>query len=277
MGYSVKWVVDNLGITRDMLRYYEKEKLIPIEETRNLSNRYRDYTEEDIERIWGIKLLIGIGFSAKEIRAFGEDPDFSFYNAISEKVEQLEKKHNEIQLYLEFAKTIKMIGRIPNTTQLGNMKFDDFIEYSRRNWNAFNEPQSKKLIEMTDDILSKEADKLDETDLKRLIDFFGDIEPEQMVRIHTIDGYYRVILDMMPFGYESDIVQSVIKCFYEYMLTEVEPRYRDKCTPFYFANSTCSTFIDSDLAMINERNYGKNGCLFIAKAIAHFGGYNLDI
>lgn len=25
MGYSVKWVVENLGITRDMLRYYEKE------------------------------------------------------------------------------------------------------------------------------------------------------------------------------------------------------------------------------------------------------------
>ena len=29
MGYSVKWVNDNLGITRDMLRYYEKEKLLP--------------------------------------------------------------------------------------------------------------------------------------------------------------------------------------------------------------------------------------------------------
>ena len=27
MGYSVKWVVENLGITRDMLRYYEKEEL----------------------------------------------------------------------------------------------------------------------------------------------------------------------------------------------------------------------------------------------------------
>lgn len=29
MGHSVKWVADNLGITRDMLRYYEKEKLLP--------------------------------------------------------------------------------------------------------------------------------------------------------------------------------------------------------------------------------------------------------
>ena len=58
MGYSVKWVVENLGITRDMLRYYEKEKLLPANESRNPTNKYRDYSDEDIERIWGIKLLI---------------------------------------------------------------------------------------------------------------------------------------------------------------------------------------------------------------------------
>lgn len=34
MGYSVKWVVENLGITRDMLRYYKKEKLLPANESR---------------------------------------------------------------------------------------------------------------------------------------------------------------------------------------------------------------------------------------------------
>lgn len=51
MGYSVKWVVENLGITRDMLRYYEKEKLLPTNESRNPTNKYRDYSDEDIERI----------------------------------------------------------------------------------------------------------------------------------------------------------------------------------------------------------------------------------
>ena len=47
MGYSVKWVDEHLGITRDMLRYYEKEKLLPVAETRNPTNKYRDYSEED--------------------------------------------------------------------------------------------------------------------------------------------------------------------------------------------------------------------------------------
>lgn len=85
MGYSVKWIVDNLGITRDMLRYYEKEKLIPRRESSNPTNNYREYSDEDIERIWGIKLLISIGFTAKEIYALMNDPDFDFGTAMTKK------------------------------------------------------------------------------------------------------------------------------------------------------------------------------------------------
>lgn len=85
MGYSVKWVVENLGTTRDMLRYYEKEKRLPTNESRNPANKYRDYSDEDIERIWGIKLLIGIGFTAKEIYALMNDQDFDFDAAIAKK------------------------------------------------------------------------------------------------------------------------------------------------------------------------------------------------
>lgn len=113
MGYSVKWVVENLGITRDMLRYYEKEKLLPANESRNPTNKYRDYSDEDIERIWGIKLLIGIGFTAKEINALMNDPDFDFDTAITKKVAELERKHDESLINLEYAKSIKLLGRVP--------------------------------------------------------------------------------------------------------------------------------------------------------------------
>ena len=107
MGYSVKGVLENLGITRDMLRYYEKEKLLSTNESRNPTNQYRDYSDEDIERIWGIKLLIGIGFTAKEIYALMNAPDFDFDTAIAQKVAELERKHDENLIYLEFAKSIK--------------------------------------------------------------------------------------------------------------------------------------------------------------------------
>lgn len=275
MGYSVKWVVENLGITRDMLRYYEKEKLLPVAETRNPSNKYRDYSEEDIERIWGIKLLIGIGFSAKEIREFGSNPDFSFHEVMTDKVEQLEKRRDEILTYLGFAKTIQMTGRVPNTTRVGDMKFDDFIEHSRQNWNAFNDPQGRRFMEAADTILEKPAEEWDVSDVKRIMDIYGDIDPEEMVYIQTIGGYYRVIADMKSLGHSCEAVQMVVKCLYEYMLTGIEPEFKEKFTPLYFADRQVSSFIDSGFAAMNERNYGKEGCLFIANAIAHFGGYDI--
>lgn len=276
MGYSVKWVDEHLGITRDMLRYYEKEKLLPVAETRNPTNKYRDYSEEDIERIWGIKLLIGIGFSAKEIREFGSNPDFSFYEVMTGKVEQLEKRRDEILTYLGFAKTIQMIGRVPNTTRVESMKFDDFIEHSRQNWNAFNDPQGRRFMDVADTILDKHSEEWDASDVKRIMDIYGNIDPEEMVYIQTIGGYYRVIVDMKPLGYSCDTVQTVVKYLYEYMLTYIEPEFKEKFTPLYFADRQVSSFIDSGFAAMNERNYGKDGCLFIAQAIATFGGYNLD-
>ena len=276
MGYSVKWVDEHLGITRDMLRYYEKEKLLPVAETRNPTNKYRDYSEEDIERIWGIKLLIGIGFSAKEIREFGSNPDFNFYEVMTGKVEQLEKRRDEIFTYLGFAKTIQMTGRVPNTTRVGSMKFDDFIEHSRQNWNVFNDPQGRRFMDVADTILDKPSEEWDASDVKRIMDIYGDIDPEEMVYIQTIGGYYRVIADMKPLGYSCDAVQTVVKCLYEYMLTDIEPEFKEKFTPLYFAGRQVSSFIDSGFAAMNERNYGKDGCLFIAQAIATFGGYNLD-
>lgn len=276
MGYSVKWVDEHLGITRDMLRYYEKEKLLPVAETRNPTNKYRDYSEEDIERIWGIKLLIGIGFSAKEIREFGSNPDFSFYEVMTGKVEQLEKRRDEILTYLGFAKTIQMTGRVPNTTRVESMKFDDFIEHSRQNWNAFNDPQGRRFMDAADTILDKHSEEWDASDVKRIMDIYGDIDPEEMVYIQTIGGYYRVIVDMKPLGYSCDTVQTVVKYLYEYMLTYIEPEFKEKFTPLYFADRQVSSFIDSGFAAMNERNYGKDGCLFIAQAIATFGSYNLD-
>lgn len=276
MGYSVKWVDEHLGITRDMLRYYEKEKLLPVAETRNPTNKYRDYSEEDIERIWGIKLLIGIGFSAKEIREFGSNPDFSFYEVMTGKVEQLEKRRDEILTYLGFAKTIQMTGRVPNATRVGSMKFDDFIEHSRQNWNAFNDPQGRRFMDAADTILDKPSEEWDASDVKCIMDIYGDIAPEEMAYIQTIGGYYRVIADMKPLGYSCDAVQTVVKSLYEYMLTYIEPEFKEKFTPLYFADRQVSSFIDSGFAAMNERNYGKDGCLFIAQAIATFGGYNLD-
>ena len=57
MGYKVKWVEDHLGISRKALRNYERLGLMPT----NKDGKYRDYSDEDIDRIRSIKLLQGVG------------------------------------------------------------------------------------------------------------------------------------------------------------------------------------------------------------------------
>ncbi len=53
MGYKVKWVEENLGVSRKALRNFEKHGLMPANE----GGAYRDYSDEDIERIWAIRLF----------------------------------------------------------------------------------------------------------------------------------------------------------------------------------------------------------------------------
>ena len=75
MGYTVKWVEEHLGITRKALRNYEKKKLMQADASRNPINNYREYTDEDIERLWAIKVLQGIGFTVSEIKDLSDKPE----------------------------------------------------------------------------------------------------------------------------------------------------------------------------------------------------------
>lgn len=119
MGYKVKWVEDHLGISRKALRNYERLGLMPP----NKGGKYRDYSDEDIDRIWSIKLLQGVGYSLAEIRELMDNPEADFYKSISEKVVELERKRDDITNFIEFAKTIKLTGRVPTTKEVGSIRY----------------------------------------------------------------------------------------------------------------------------------------------------------
>ena len=128
MGYSVKWLKDNLGITLKAIRYYEDKGLLPRDNSRNPVNNYRDYSDEYIDLIWLIKLLMGIGFTASEIRSFMDNEDVNFYDLICGKIEELEQRKEETEGYIQFAKTIRLMGKAPTVEHVGSIRYDDFIQ-----------------------------------------------------------------------------------------------------------------------------------------------------
>ena len=52
---KINEVEQAIGITKKNIRFYEQEGLLTP--SRNLSNGYRDYSEEDLETLRQIKLL----------------------------------------------------------------------------------------------------------------------------------------------------------------------------------------------------------------------------
>lgn len=273
MGYSVKWVEDNLGVTRDMIRYYEKEKILPP----NLNGKYRNYNDEDIELIWGIKLLIGIGFTAKEIHSFMNDHNFDFDKAIAQKVTELEKKHDKDLIYLEFAKSIKLLGRVPTTSKIGSMKFDTFLEHARKNWNFYDDPCTAPFMQMADILISKKPQELSPDDVERILKMFENFDEEGMIHTYALHGYYQVISDMREFDYRCDTVQRVVRLLHEYLISHnTNPELDGKITPQFVAKYTAPFFLGGDIALQHERNYCKEGCLFIAQALSYYGGYSIE-
>ena len=101
MGYKVKWVEDNLGVTRKALRGFEKAGLMP----ENRNSQYRDYDDDDLDCIWTIRVLQGMGYSIKEIGEMFSDKEFDFDASISKKIAELEEKKSELERHLGYAKT----------------------------------------------------------------------------------------------------------------------------------------------------------------------------
>lgn len=94
MEYRVRWIEDNLGITRKTLQKYEEAGLIPD----NKKGKHKEYSEEDVRRIWMIRVLQGIGYSMKEILDLAESDDASIDYTIGEKIERLENIKKKLDM-----------------------------------------------------------------------------------------------------------------------------------------------------------------------------------
>lgn len=169
MGYKVKWVEENLGVTRKALRGFEKAGLMP----KNTGGQYRDYDDDDIDRIWTIRVLQGMGYSIKEIVDMVADENFDFDKSIALKVEELEKEKAKVERHLGYAQTIKFTGRFPSRPKkMGEVKFDDFQNTALEGWNIYKDPKALEYQKLVDTYLSKSPEELKDMDLGRMLSFW---------------------------------------------------------------------------------------------------------
>lgn len=110
------------GISKDMIRFYEKEGL--INPKRNTENNYRDYSENDTYVLVLIKLYSSLGIELKHIKELMESQNLNAVSSYMEKsIQELQKQKVFLEQKIENANSIYSL--------VHSSKKYDFIEESK--------------------------------------------------------------------------------------------------------------------------------------------------
>ena len=267
MGYRVKWVEDNLGITRKTLRMYEQYGLIP----QNEAGKYRDYSEDELDRIWTIKVFQGMGYKLNELANMVslEEPDFAA--SLKEKVNELKKQKEEIEKHLKYANALLLSGRFPLRPRDPNpIKFQEFHEMALNEWNIDTNPELKELQELKE-LSDTPPSEYDKTQIEKTLRICQEVaeNPEAFMESLVLP---KEILKRKDKGVANAEVQLLVKMLYESSVNSSPER--EKMTKDQFVRILVPYYTWGWVYQMNEREYGKEGCDFIANAIAVFGGYS---
>lgn len=289
MIYKGEWIEKNMGISKKALRVYEKKKL--LKPNRNPKNGYREYTEEDLERVWYIKLFVELGYSLKKIENIIHDSNFDFRESMSEKIEILEEKKRQLDLLIGHAKFIKAMGIMPAVPkEMGSIKLKDFIDYSYKELNVDADEQLKMLYQILQFAISKTGTEWNDEDMKQLFEqviskpepewnekdvfpIFKLLEEVDAKNLLNIDLYWEELAELSQYDISHPKVQELVKKDYDFERNYIYPDFSDKMTPQWFAQHTPAYFSGSDIAILNERRFGKEKCEFMIAAIEYFGNH----
>ncbi len=106
---TIKDVEKLTGLTAKSIRYYESKKLLFV--ARNEDNSYRDYTEDDVNRLRWIKLFRYLDFSIEEIGKLLNMSEEELREALQQKADTISTQKNQWEdkqnLCLSLAKKYK--------------------------------------------------------------------------------------------------------------------------------------------------------------------------
>lgn len=271
MGYKVKWVEDNLGVTRKALRGFEKAGLMP----ENRNSQYRDYDDDDLDCIWTIRVLQGMGYSIKEIGEMFSDKEFDFDASISKKIAELEEKKSELERHLGYAKTIKLTGRLPlRSKRMGDVKFEDFQRDAIDKWNILEDPQGESYAKFVNMILNKTPEEWDNGNLGRMISMIEKIETMDIDFLLAEYVLPKAICKRKALGANNSDIQLMVKIIYENFNDLYKSQDGGIEMPVkLFARLYSSSYLAGDISKLKTGDYTKEDCEFIADAVSVFGGY----
>lgn len=284
------WIEKNMGITRKAIDTYEEHGFIhPAKDPNN--GKYREFSEDDLERIWHIKFFVELGFSLEEIKDMLSNPDFDFHKSIEEKIEKMESEKNRLEQLIGLAKFIKVTGLFPSVPkEMGSIKFEDFLMYSCESLNVHADSELTIIYEILQYMISKpnaewndediqwifekifskpEADWTKE-DIMSIMQVFKKIDIESMLMLHS---YWKELASLSHYEASHSDVQAVVKKMYDFEKNSLFYEHSDTMTPQWYAHHVPNYFTGSDMAALNEKMLGKENCEFIVKAIEYFGNH----
>ena len=100
--YQMKDLIEQFGLTRDTIKYYEKRGLITPERSKA---KYRIYSEEDVKRIQHISELKKMGFTLEECKQLLSNDEAEEVEKVLQSVE--EKLRNEIEILNQQLKSLQ--------------------------------------------------------------------------------------------------------------------------------------------------------------------------
>ena len=108
-----------IGITKKNIRFYEQEGL--LNPTRNLSNGYRDYSEENLETLRQIKLLRKLDIPLEEIRRL-QSGSLTLEDCLRRHLIVLDRRQKNLEANAKFCHRLLL-----ENTELNNLQIQELL------------------------------------------------------------------------------------------------------------------------------------------------------
>ena len=164
---NTKQVEDLVGLSRQNIRYYEKEGLLTP--NREKGNSYRDYTEEDVERLKMIKMLRMLDMPLKEIESVLKN-EIPLQEAAAVRQKELLEHQKQLQAAIDICNQLKK----EKSSEISVDKYLNKMEHMEKNGSVF-----ARILDDYQQMIRKEEEK------QRI--FYTDS------KIHTPTAFERVL------------------------------------------------------------------------------------